>query len=142
MLLRPDGSAVRLGDFDAQPVVGNLLLTGVDRSTPLLLRDVSNGARVRLRWPSEPGYGLGEVTGNPDGRFAVVEFARYSPEQWLDLWVLDTSTDSWQHLPGMPARSVAKATDVEWTADGRVVVLSGDVLMIWRAGDGGSQSVE
>jgi hypothetical protein len=51
MLLQPDGSAIRLGGFDAQPVVGNLVLTGVDRSTPLLLRDVSSGARVRLRWP-------------------------------------------------------------------------------------------
>jgi hypothetical protein len=30
----------------------------------------------------------------------------------------------------MPARLEAKATDVEWTADGRVVVLSGDVLRI------------
>jgi hypothetical protein len=135
MLLRPDGSAMRLGNFDAQPVVGNLVLTGVDRSTPLLLRDVGSGARVRLRWPSKAGYGLGEVTGNPDGRFAVVEFARYSPEQRLDLWVLDTSTRSWQHLPGMPARLVAKATDVQWTADGRAVVLSGDVLRIWRPGD-------
>jgi hypothetical protein len=35
----------------------------------------------------------------------------------------------------MPARLAAKATDLEWTADGCAVVLSGDVLRIWRSGD-------
>jgi hypothetical protein len=52
----------------------------------------------------------------------------------LDIWLLDTQTHRWEHLPGMPARIVPKATDVEWTTDGRVVILSGNVLGVWRPG--------
>src|SRR4029453_2071755 len=49
-------------------------------------------------------------------------------------WLLDTQTDRWRHLPGMPARLVPKATDVEGTPDGRVGVLSGGAA--GRGGDG------
>jgi hypothetical protein len=134
-LLRPDGGTVRLGDPQAQPVVGNLVLSGADRHTPLVLHDLGSGASSRLRWPSRPDYGLGEVTGDPNGRLAVVEFAKYSPEHRLDLWLLDTRTRRWQHLPGMPAPMVPKVTDVQWTADGRVVVLSSNLLGVWRPGE-------
>jgi hypothetical protein len=77
---------------------------------------------------------LGEATGEPSGRRAIVEFARYSPEHRLDMWRLDVVTRRWRHLPGMPAKLSAKATDVKWTADGRVVILSGDMLAAWRSG--------
>ena len=133
-LLKPGGGFVRLRDPHAQPAVGNLVLSGADRRTRLLLHDVSSGASHTLRWPSKPGYSLAEVTGEPNGRLAVVEFARYSPEHRLDVWLLDAQTGRWQHLPGMPARIVPKATHVEWTADGRIVILSGNVLGVWRPG--------
>jgi hypothetical protein len=133
-LLGPDGGIVRLGDPQAQPVVGNLVLSGADRHTPLILHDAATGASSRLRWPSRPDYGLGEVTGDPSGRLAIVEFAKYSPEHRVDLWLLDTRTRRWQHLPGMPAPMVPKITGVQWTADGRVVVLSGNLLAVWRPG--------
>jgi hypothetical protein len=134
-LLRPDGAVVRVGDPQAQPVVGDLVLRGADRHTPLVLRDVGTGTSARLRWPSRPDYALGEVTGDPNGRLAIVEFANYSPEHRLDLWLLDTRTRRWQHLPDMPAPMVPKVTDVQWTADGRVVVLSSDLLAVWRPGE-------
>jgi hypothetical protein len=133
-LLRPDG-VVRLGDPQAQPVVGNLVLSGADRHRPLVLRDLGTGASFGLRWPSRPDYGLGEVTGDPGGRLAIVEFAKYSPEHRVDLWLLDTTTRRWRQLPGMPAPLVPKATDVQWTADGRVVLLSGNLLAVWRPGE-------
>jgi hypothetical protein len=131
-LVKPNGSVVRLAYENAQPVVGDLLLTGRDRSTPLLLHDVRSGSSQRLRWPSRRGYSLGDVTGAPNGGLAVVEFAKFSPEHKLDMWLLDTVTRRWKHLPGMPARIVPKATDVAWTADGRVVILAVDVLAVWR----------
>ncbi len=134
-LLRPGGGIVRLGDPQAQPVVGNLVLGGADRHTPLVLHDVGTGASARLRWPSRADYGLGEVTGDPNGRLAIVEFANYAPEHRLDLWVLDTTTRRWQHLPDMPAPMVPKATDVQWTADGGVVLLSSNLLAVWRPGE-------
>jgi hypothetical protein len=133
-LLRLDGAIVRLGDPQAQPVAGNLVLRGADRQTPLILHDVATGASSGLRWPSRPDYALGEVTGDPTGRLAIVEFAKYSPEHRLDLWLLDTTTRRWRHLPGMPAPIVPKITDVQWTADGRVVVLASNLLAVWRPG--------
>lgn len=133
-LLRPSGRVVRLGNPNAQPVVGNLVLSGAGRHTPLVLRDVRSGASHRLSWPSRRGNSLAEVTGDPRGRLAVVRFAKFSPEHRLDMWLLDTQTRRWEHLPGMPARIVPKATDVEWSADGRVVILSGDALGVWRPG--------
>jgi hypothetical protein len=134
-LLRSDGAIVRRGDPQAQPVVGNLVLSGADQHKPLILHDMATGASSRLRWPSRPDYGLGEVTGDPNGRLAIVEFAKYSPEHRVDLWLLDTGTGRWQHLPGMPARMIPKITDVHWTADGRVVVLSSSLLAVWRPGE-------
>lgn len=131
-LLRRDGSLVCFRDPEAQPVVGDLLLSGAGPRRTLLLHDIGRGSARRLRWPARPGYSLGEVTGEPDGRRAIVEFARYSPEHRLDLWLLDTASRRWQHLPGMPARIVPKATDVAWTAAGDVVVLAGDLLLTWH----------
>jgi hypothetical protein len=133
-LLRSDGGVVRLGDPQARPVVGNLVLSGADRHTPLVLHDVRTGASHRLRWPSRPDHALGEVAGDPNGQLAIVEFAKYSPEHRLDMWVLDATTRRWRHLPNMPARMVPKVTDVQWTADGRVVVLSSNLLGVWRPG--------
>ncbi|MDQ3871189.1 MAG: hypothetical protein M3301_06205 [Chloroflexota bacterium] len=134
-LLEPDGRVVRLPYQEAQPVVGNLVLTGADRRTPLLLHDIRTRARSRLRWPSTPDYGLSEVTGEPNGPLAIVEFAKYSPVHKVDLWLLNTRTRRWQHLPAMPARLIPKITDVKWTTDGRVVILSGDLLALWRPGE-------
>jgi hypothetical protein len=134
-LLGPDGGIVRLGDPQAQPVVGNLVLGGADRDTPLILQDIATGASSRLRWPSRPDYALGEVRGDLNGRLAIVEFASYSPEHRVDLWLLDTTTRRWQHLPGMPAPMVPKLTDVQWTSDGRVVVLASNLLAVWRPGE-------
>jgi hypothetical protein len=131
-LLRPDGAIVRVGDPQAQPVVGNLVLSGADRHTQLVLHDLGSGASSRLRWPSRPDYGLGEVTGDPNGRLAIVEFAKYSPQHRVDLWLLDTRTRRWQHLPGMPAPMVPKITAVQWTAAGGVVLLAGNLLAVWR----------
>ena len=134
-LLTPSGRSVRLRYDEARPVVGNLVLTGADRRTPLLLHNVRTRARVRLRWPSKPDYSLGEVTGDRNNRLAIVEFAKYSPEHRLDIWLLDSETGRWQHLPGMPGRLIPKVTDIKWTADGRVVILSSDVLAAWRPGE-------
>jgi hypothetical protein len=133
-LLRPDGRIVRLRYEQAQPVVGNLVLTGADRRTPLLLHNVRSRADRRLRWPARPDYGLGVATGEPTGRRAIVDFAKYSPEHRLDLWLLDTATRHWRHMPGMPAHFIPKETDVKWAPDGRVVILSGNVLVVWRPG--------
>jgi hypothetical protein len=94
-----------------------------------------SGANRRLRWPAKPDYGLGIVTGEPDGRRATVDFAKYSPEDRYDLWLLDTRSRRWRHLPGMPMRLIPKVTDVKWTPDRRIVILSQGTLALWRPGE-------
>jgi hypothetical protein len=150
-LVNPDGGVVRLHDRSAQPAGGNFVLRGTTAGEPITLADVSEGARWRLRWPSRldgPQAGMGLVRAHPDGRLAVVGFgdpADPGPEQALDAWLLDLTTRRWQRLPGMPARVALKATDMRWTADGRLVILAqpvevaGDdqstvVVGVWRPG--------
>jgi hypothetical protein len=133
-LLGPNGRMVRLRFEQAQPLIGNLVLTGADRHGALLVHNVRTRAGFRLRWPCGPDYGLGVATGEPTGRRAIVDFAKYTPEHRLHMWLLDTATHRWRHLPGMPAHLIPKATDVNWTGDGRVVILSGKVLAVWRPG--------
>jgi hypothetical protein len=139
-VIRRNGDVRRFRDPDARPVVGDLVLSGGGVGAPLVLHDMRSGKSSRLGWPSTRSFALGEVSGAPDGRRAVVSFARYSPHR-LDLWLLDTQTGRWQHLPGMPARLVPKATHVEWTRDGRVVVLSEGTARVWRPGEAAMETV-
>jgi hypothetical protein len=73
------------------------------------------------------------VSGDGTGRFAVVDFGHYDPYR-LDVWILDLQTRRWRHLPNMPAHVVPKVTDIKWTADGRVVILSEDRVAVWQPG--------
>jgi hypothetical protein len=41
----------------------------------------------------------------------------------MDVWLLDTRGGGVTHLPGMPAFVDLKFTSMEWTSDGRLVVL-------------------
>lgn len=134
-LLRPDGSRERWSSPQPQPVAGNLVLSGVDRRTPLLLHDMDTGATHPVAWPARRGYSLDRVVASEHGGPAVVRFARYSPRHLLDLWLLEPATRSWEHVPGTPVRLVPKATDAAWTEDGRFVVLSGARLGVWEPGE-------
>jgi len=134
-LLKPRGRVVRLPYEQARPVVANLVATGADRRTPLRLRNVQTGVAFTLGWPSRPGFAFQDASGEATGARAIVEFARYSPQHRLDLWLLDTATRRWTRLPGMPAHLIPKVTDIKWTEDGRVVIFSGRALAVWRPGD-------
>lgn len=150
-LVRPDGGVVGLHDLDAQPAGGNLVLRGAEAGAPIALADVRGGAGWRLRYPSRldgPWAGMGPVRAHPDGRLAVVGFGDPvdpGPEQALDLWLLDLAMRRWRQLPDMPARVAIKATDMRWTADGRLVILAGlvgaaadeqrAVVAVWRPGE-------
>lgn len=151
-LVHPDGGVVRLHDPSAQPAGGNLVLRGgAQAGAPITLADVRGGARWRLGYPSRldgPQAGMGPVRPHPDGRLAVVGFgdpADPGPEQALDVWLLDLTTRRWRQLPDMPARVALKATDMRWTADGRLVILTElvgaeasaqrAVVAVWRPGE-------
>ncbi len=135
VLVRRNGREVRYEDWQAQPLVGNLVLSGTDRLSGLTVHDMARRTNRRLSWPASRGFGVGNAIGEPSGPRAIVEFARYSPRHRLDVWVLDTRTRRWTHLPDMPAAIVPKETSIQWTPDGRVVILDGPALGVWRPGD-------
>lgn len=113
----------------------------VDPANVLRLHDVGTGYVRELQWPSTlPG--IGEGTLSPDGRFAVIAFGNPAlnggPQQALDLWMLDTKTGAFTHLPDMPAIVSLKRTSMAWTDDRRLVLLANsrerDMIAIWAPG--------
>jgi hypothetical protein len=63
-----------------------------------------------------------------------------SPEQTLDVWLLDIASRGWRRLPDMPLRLGPSKPQLRWTPDGRLVLLaepageSAAVVAVWRPG--------
>ena len=95
-----------------------------------------------MRWPSALS-GIDTPAVDPQGRFVALGFSNAScagtGRQVLDVWLLDTRTRRLTQLPSMPAFSALKETSMEWTDDGRLVLLarSGgrDLVAVWRPGN-------
>ena len=87
----------------------------------LRLVDLANGERRRLRWPSTLGW-LDEILPQPHGTLVAVSFADPSI-QASDVWILDTATRKFWHLPGFPASISLKFSSMAWTSDDRLVLL-------------------
>ncbi len=64
----------------------------------------------------------GEVS--TDGRYIAVPFLAPTtgPHEHLDVWVLDTKTLQWAHLPSMPVPVDVKTRRMRWMPDGRLVL--------------------
>ena len=143
-LVDHDGHRTRLG-FPAARLLaatGQLLLTSTQPQAPLTLTDLASHRSWRLAWPSRLRGGTHLAAVHPSGRDIAVGFYGLAApgEQGYDLWLLDTATRRWQHLPDLPATDIAaKATDLAWTREGRLVVLTvtptlGQVVVVWRPG--------
>ena len=138
------GRRTRLGfpAADLLAATGELVLTSAEPLAPLTLTDLSSGARWRLGWPSRLRGGTHIAAVHPNGRHIAVGFYGLAApgEGGYDLWLLDTIGRRWQHLPDFPAADVvAKATDLAWTGDSRLVLLTqtatlGQVVAVWRPG--------
>lgn len=101
--------------------------------------DLATNEEVRLDAPDAVGH-PGEGLVSPDGRFVAIEYR--SPEQIMDLWLLDLDQLAWLHAPSMPVRAMIKRPLPVWTPDGRLAVVGtfgrGDyrhLLAVWRPGD-------
>ncbi|MEU4538081.1 hypothetical protein AB0G15_24825 [Streptosporangium sp. NPDC023825] len=71
--------------------------------------------------------GAGEVRDgevSPDGRYIAVPFLAPTtgPHERLDVWVLDTKTLRWAHLPSTPVPVDVKTRRMRWTPNGRLVL--------------------
>ena len=138
------GRRTRLGFPAADLLVatGELVLTSAGPLAPLTLTDLGSGVRWRLGWPSRLRGGTHIAAVHPNGQHIAVGFYGLAApgEGGYDLWLLDIISRRWEHLPDFPAADVvAKATDLAWTRDGRLVVLTqtatlGQVVAVWRPG--------
>jgi hypothetical protein len=116
----------------------------VDDANPprFTLLDTRTGVRRVFAWPSIVASRDGAAV-DPRGRYVALGFGNPAwaggGQQVEDVWILDTATRRLRQLPGMPAFVHLKATDMAWTADGRLVLLAEDdrrtVVAVWRPGD-------
>jgi hypothetical protein len=143
-LVAADGAVRRLPMVVGGVAGGNLVLSTLEPGRLIALTDLSSGVSHRLPWPSRlDDHVMGLVEGHPDGRLATVAFypARSGVEQTLDVWLLDLVTRRWQRLPDMPLRLASSKPQLQWTADGRLLLLAGladepaSVVALWRPGE-------
>jgi hypothetical protein len=113
--------------------------------TSLSLVNLTTGSRLRLGWPSILHFGY-RVFPAPRGPLVAVEFAdpAYPPppkdtvNQAADIWLLNTRTGSFRHVPGFPILEPLKFSGIAWTADDRLVVVAErgrrTTLALWHPG--------
>jgi hypothetical protein len=106
----------------------------------LSLVDLRRGQRRKVAWPSYFGDIIG-IAPEPNGPLVAVDFgspAYPGPAQAEDVWMLDTETGSFTHLPGYPAQVDIKFSGIAWTSDNRLVIIAQGggrtVLAIWKPG--------
>jgi hypothetical protein len=105
----------------------------------LTLHDLRTGETRELVWPSEIGL-RDEATVEPKRWLVALSFSNPSRDpQVTDLWLLDPTHAALEHLPDMPAAVALKSSSMQWTSDGRLVILAHangtDVIGVWRPGD-------
>jgi hypothetical protein len=106
----------------------------------LRLVHLAGGTGRRLAWPSYFGD-IVRVVPEPHGPLVAVDFgspAYPGPAQAEDIWMLDTTTGTFTHLPAYPAQVDIKFSTVAWTSDDRLVIIAGGggrtVLGLWKPG--------
>jgi hypothetical protein len=104
-------------------------------ASSLSLVNVTTGRRRTLGWPSSLDFGY-RVIPAPHGPLVAIEFAdpAYTPHatagveqtigQAADIWLLDTRTATFTHVPGFPILELLKWSGVAWTTDNRLVIVA------------------
>jgi len=113
--------------------------------TSLSLVNLATGKRVRLGWPSTLHFGY-QVSPAPHAPLVAVEFTdpAYPPPpretvgQAADIWLLNTHTGSFTHVPGFPILEGVKVSGIAWTAGDQLVAIAvgggRTTLALWRPG--------
>jgi hypothetical protein len=143
-LVTADGAVRRLPMVVDGVAGGNLVLSTLEPGRLIALTDLGSGVSHRLPWPSGlDDHVMGLIDGHPGGRLASVAFypGRSGVQQTLDVWLLDLVTRRWRRLPDMPLRLAPSKPQLQWTADGRLLLLAGladdpaSLVAVWRPGD-------
>lgn len=115
------------GEGSIAPLRGDLVLENagsavLDGSNRLSLLHLHGGRRRALRWPSALPD-LDGVVAAPRGALVAVGFAAPGGNpQGADLFLLDTRTGRFRHVPGFPVSEDLKWSSVAWSPDGRLVM--------------------
>lgn len=122
------------------------VLTMTDEQRDLVLRDTRTGSAIPLTKPADHNlhvfnaeFPVGRVS--PDGRYALFRLgSHHTMPQVIDLWLLDLTSGTWTHVPGLPVHGSLKYASETWAPDGRVVMLGEygvdkRFLATWRPGD-------
>jgi hypothetical protein len=132
----------------AYDLIGHgLAIEGTPYASPtsLSLVNVATGRRLRLGWPSILHFGY-QVYPAPHRPLVAVEFAdpAYPPPphetvaQAADIWLLNTRTGSFTHVPGFPILEGLKVSGIAWTTDGQLVTVAvgggRTTVALWRPG--------
>jgi len=108
---------------------------------PLALINLRTGTSSQLRWPSTLRFGY-EAFPGPGSGLITIEFAdpayRGGPRQATDVWLLNTRTGAFTHLPGFPIFEYLKFSGMTWTSDHRLVIVAygrhRPSIAIWKPG--------
>jgi hypothetical protein len=108
---------------------------------PLTLTNLRTEASLRLRWPSILHFDY-QTFPEPHSPSVAVEFGdpayHMSARQAGDVWMLNTRTGAFTHVPGFPIFEYLKVSGMAWTNDHRLVIvaLGGGraSIGIWRPG--------
>jgi hypothetical protein len=105
----------------------------------LTLVNLTTGVSTELRWPSMLRYGY-EIFPDPRSSMVAVDFRdpAYAGTQASDVWLLNTRTDAFTHVPGFPILEHLKFSGIAWTTDHRLVIVAQGggrtAIGIWRPG--------
>ncbi len=116
----------------------------LDAPGNLSLIDLATGTRRSVRWPSILPA-IQRISIEPHGPLVAVGFVSVAypgPQQADDVWLLNTTTATFTHLPGFPAQESIKASGIAWTSDDHLVVVADSstdtatrvVLGVWQPG--------
>lgn len=109
------------------------------RPAPLTLINLTTGARTQLRWPSTLEFGYGVIP-EPHSSTVAIDFLdpAYAGAQASDVWLLNTRSGTFSHVPGFPILEYIKFSGLAWTTDHRLVIVAHGprrtALGIWRPG--------
>jgi hypothetical protein len=143
-VLDPSTGETLLEAGDLWAVVEDFAITTDGSQGPLTVTNLRSRERFQLRYPSRIAGqgGTDEAAPHPNGRLVALSVSdpayQFSGTQVTDVWLLDLATRRLRHLPDMPAAVSLKRTSMQWTSDGRLVMLAEvedrNVVAVWRPG--------
>lgn len=143
-VLDPSTGETLLDAPELWAMVGHFAITTEGSRGPLTVVDLQSGERWRSRYPSRIAGQGGTDEATVEARRQLVALSYSNPAyeftgtQVTDVWLLDPATRRLRQLPDMPAVVSLKFTSMEWTSDGKLVMLAETegrfVVAVWRPG--------